>query len=155
MFSVVEFEFIDHAAIFVSCILYLDRCTVEEVIACFSEVGVETLAMIAGGEGMLRLIPDFGIEARRLHRGHHTGQSHHVCVIGVVECLELYAGADEALQFGKVLNCHRLSLLFLGIHVTFPPSSCPALAAVRDPPADEGSPHRRSRGQYCPQFCGR
>ena len=37
---------------------------------------------------MLRLILDLGIEAHRLHCGHHTGQPHHIRVIGVADGLE-------------------------------------------------------------------
>ena len=62
---------------------------------------LEALAVVAGGEGMLRLVLDLGIEAQRLHRGHHTGQPHHIRVIGVADGLELHTGADEPLQLGK------------------------------------------------------
>ena len=61
---------------------------------------------------MLRLILDLGIEAHRLHCGHHTGQSHHIRVIGVADGLELHSGSDEPLQLGKAFERDRLSLLF-------------------------------------------
>ena len=73
---------------------------------------LEALAVVAGGEGMLRLVLDLGIEAHRLHRGHHTGQPHHIRVIGVADGLKLHTGADEPLQLGKALESDRLSLLF-------------------------------------------
>ena len=95
-----------------SGILHPDRRTIKDVIAGFSKIGVEALAVVAGGEGMLRLILDLGIEAHRLHRGHHTGQPHHIRVIGVADGLELHTGANEPLQLGKALESDRLSLLF-------------------------------------------
>ena len=62
---------------------------------------LEALAVVAGGEGMLRLALDLGIEAHRLHRGHHTGQPHHVRMIGVADGFELHTGADKPFQLGK------------------------------------------------------
>ena len=69
-------------------------------------------AVVAGGEGMLRLILDLGIEAHRLHRGYHTSQPHHIRVIGVADGLKLHTGADEPFQLGKAFESDRLSLLF-------------------------------------------
>ena len=112
LLSVVKLQLVDHAAILLSGILHLDRRTIKDVIAGFPKIGVEALAVVAGGEGMLRLILDLGIEAHRLHRGHHTGQPHHIRVIGVADGLELHTGADEPLQLGKAFECDRLSLLF-------------------------------------------
>ena len=112
LLSVVKLQLVDHAAILLSGILHLDRRTIKDVIAGFSKIGVEALAVVAGGEGMLRLILDLGIEAHRLHRGHHTGQPHHIRVIGLADGLELHTGADEPLQLGKALESDRLSLLF-------------------------------------------
>lgn len=60
---------------------------------------------------MLRLILDFGIEAHRLHRGHHTSQPHHIRMIGVADGLELHTGPYEPLQLGKTFESDRLSLL--------------------------------------------
>ena len=112
LLSVVKLQLVDHAAILLSGILHLDRRTIKDVIAGFSKIGVEALAVVAGGEGMLRLILDLGIEAHRLHRGHHTGQPHHIRVIGVVDGLELHTGSDEPFQLGKAFESDRLSLLF-------------------------------------------
>ena len=112
LLSVVKLQLVDHAAILLSSILHLDRRTIKDVIAGFSKIGVEALAVVAGGEGMLRLILDLGIEAHRLHRGHHTGQPHHIRVIGVADGLKLHTGADEPLQLGKAFERDRLSLLF-------------------------------------------
>jgi len=61
---------------------------------------------------MLRLVLDLGIEAHRLHRGHHTGQPYHIRVIGVADSLKLHTGPYEPLQLGKALESDRLSLLF-------------------------------------------
>ena len=47
-----------------------------------------------------------------LHRGHHTGQPHHIRVIGVVDGLELHTGSYEPFQLGKAFESDRLSLLF-------------------------------------------
>ena len=112
LLSVVKLQLVDHAAILLSGILHLDRRTIKDVIAGFPKIGVEALAAVAGGEGMLRLILDLGIEAHRLHRGHHTGQPHHIRVIGVADGLELHSGSDEPLQLGKAFESDRLSLLF-------------------------------------------
>jgi hypothetical protein len=95
-----------------SGILHLDRRTIKDVIAGFPKIGVEALAVVACGEGMLRLILDLGVKAHRLHRGHHTGQPHHIRVIGMADSLELYTGSYEPLQLGKVFESDRLSLLF-------------------------------------------
>ena len=112
LLSVVKLQLVDHAAILLSGILHPDRRTIKDVIAGFSKIGVEALAVVAGGEGMLRLILDLGIKAHRLHRGHHTGQPHHIRVIGVADGLELHSGSDEPFQLGKAFECDRLSLLF-------------------------------------------
>mgnify|MGYP002610736580 CR=1 FL=1 len=112
LLSVVKLQLVDHAAILLSGILHLDRRTIKDVIAGFPKIGVEALAVVAGGEGMLRLILDLGIEAHRLHRGHHTGQPHHIRVIGVADGLKLHTGPYEPLQLGKALESDRLSLLF-------------------------------------------
>ena len=112
LLSVVKLQLVDHAAILLSGILHLDRRTIKDVIAGFPKIGVEALAVVAGGEGMLRLILDLGIEAHRLHRGHHTGQPHHIRVIGVADGLKLHTGADEPFQLGKAFERDRLSLLF-------------------------------------------
>ena len=112
LLSVVKLQLVDHAAILLSGILHLDRRTIKDVIAGFSKIGVEALAVVAGGKGMLRLILDLGIEAHRLHCGHHTGQPHHIRVIGMADGLELHTGADEPLQLGKAFESDRLSLLF-------------------------------------------
>ena len=61
---------------------------------------------------MLRLILGLRIEAHRLHCGHHTGQPHHIRVIGVADGLKLHTGSDEPLQLGKAFESDRLSLLF-------------------------------------------
>ena len=112
MLSVVKLQLVDHAAILLSGILHPDRRTIKDVIAGFSKIGVEALAVVAGGEGMLRLILDLGIEAHRLHRGYHTSQPHHIRVIGVADGLKLHTGADEPFQLGKAFERDRLSLLF-------------------------------------------
>ena len=112
LLSVVKLQLVDHAAILLSGILHPDRRTVKDVIAGFSKIGVEALAVVAGGEGMLRLILDLGIEAHRLHCGHHTGQPHHIRVIGVADGLKLHTGSYEPLQLGKAFESDRLSLLF-------------------------------------------
>ena len=111
LLSVVKLQLVDHAAILLSGILHPDRRTIKDVIAGFSKIGVEALAVVAGGEGMLRLILDLGIEAHRLHRGHHTSQPHHIRMIGVADGLELHTGPYEPLQLGKAFESDRLSLL--------------------------------------------
>ena len=112
LLSVVKLQLVDHAAILLSGILHLDRRTIKDVIAGFSKIGVEAFAVVAGGEGMLRLILDLGIEAHRLHRGYHTSQPHHIRVIGVADGLKLHTGPYEPLQLGKAFESDRLSLLF-------------------------------------------
>ena len=112
LLSVVKLQLVDHAAILLSGILHLDRRTIKDVIAGFPKIGVEALAVVACGEGMLRLILDLGVKAHRLHRGHHTGQPHHIRVIGVADGLKLHTGADEPFQLGKAFERDRLSLLF-------------------------------------------
>ena len=112
LLSVVKLQLVDHAAILLSGILHLDRRTIKDVIAGFSKIGVEPFAVVAGGKGMLRLVLDLGIEAHRLHRGHHTGQPHHIRVIGVADGLKLHTGPYEPLQLGKAFESDRLSLLF-------------------------------------------
>ena len=64
--SVVKLQLVDHAAILLSGILRPDRRTIKDVIAGFSKIGVEALAVVAGGERMLRLILDLGIEVHRV-----------------------------------------------------------------------------------------
>ena len=112
LLSVVKLQLVDHAAILFSGILHLDRRTIKDVFAGFPKIGVEAFAVVAGGEGMLRLVLDLGIEAHRLHRGHHTGQPHHIRVIGVADGLKLHTGPYEPLQLGKALESDQLSLLF-------------------------------------------
>ena len=111
LFSVVEFEFIDHAAVFVPRILYLDRRPVEDIGIGFGEICPEAFTSVIGRKAAVGLIFDFGIETYCLHRGHNTGQPHQIGVIFLAERLKLYAGLDEALQFRKVFDCNRFSLL--------------------------------------------
>ena len=112
MFSVVEFEFIDHTAVFVPRILYLDRRPVKNIGIGFGEVCPEAFSAVIGLKAAVGLIFDFGIEAYCLHRGHDTGQPHQIRVIGVADGLELHTGSYEPLQLGKVLESDWLSLLF-------------------------------------------
>lgn len=120
LFSVVEFKFIDHAAVFVPQILYLDRRPVEDIGIGFGEICSETLAAVIGRKAAVGLIFDFRIEAYCLHRGHDTGQPHQIRVIFLAERLKLYARLDEALQFSEIFDCNRLSLLIRSLHVHIP-----------------------------------
>ena len=122
LFSVVEFKFIDHATVFIPRILYLDRRTVEDIGIGFGKVCPEAFSAVIGRKSTIGLIFDFGVEAYCLHRGHDTGQSHQIRVIFLAERLKLYTGLDEALQFSKVFDCNRLSLLIRSLHVHIPPS---------------------------------
>ena len=122
LFSVVEFKFIDHAAVFVPRILYLDRRAIKDIGIGLGEICSEALAAVIGRKSTVGLIFDFGIEAYCLHRGHDTGQPHQIRVIFLDERLKLYARLDEAFQSSKVFDCDRLSLLIRSLHVHIPPS---------------------------------
>ena len=112
LFSVVKLKFIDHAAVFVPRILYLDRRAVKDIGICFGEIRSESFSAIIRRKAAVRLIFDLGVEAYCLHRGYDAGQPHQIWVVLLAERLKLHTGSNEALQLGKVLERDRLPLFF-------------------------------------------